>query len=46
MSAANVAPSSAYVYTGGKKTIPGWENTLLVPSLKRGVIFRIKLDPI
>ncbi|WP_000375034.1 PQQ-dependent sugar dehydrogenase, partial [Acinetobacter baumannii] len=40
-----VAPSSAYVYTGGKKAIPGWENTLLVPSLKRGVIFRIKLDP-
>ncbi|HHB0977647.1 TPA: glucose/sorbosone family PQQ-dependent dehydrogenase [Acinetobacter baumannii] len=39
-----VAPSSAYVYTGGKKAIPGWENTLLVPSLKRGVIFRIKMD--
>lgn len=40
-----VAPSSAYVYKGGKKAISGWENTLLVPSLKRGVIFRIKLDP-
>lgn len=40
-----VAPSSAYVYKGGKKSIPGWSNTLLVPSLKRGVIFRIKMDP-
>lgn len=30
---------------GRQKAIPGWENTLLVPSLKRGVIFRIKLDP-
>ena len=40
-----VAPSSAYVYKGGKKSIPDWSNTLLVPSLKRGVIFRIKMNP-
>ena len=40
-----VAPASAYVYNGGQKAIPGWSNVLLVPSLKRGVIFRIKMDP-
>nr|WP_174505992.1 glucose/sorbosone family PQQ-dependent dehydrogenase [Acinetobacter sp. Marseille-Q1620] len=39
-----VAASSAYFYKGGKSAIPGWENSLLVTSLKRGVIFRIQLD--
>lgn len=39
-----VAPSSAYFYQGGKNAIPGWKNVLLVPSLKRGVIFKIQLD--
>ncbi len=34
-----VAPSSAYVYTGGKKQFQVGKILWLVPSLKRGVIF-------
>lgn len=39
-----VAASSAYFYRGGKNAIPGWKNVLLVPSLKRGVVFKVQLD--
>lgn len=39
-----VAPSSlvAYSATNG---IPGWNHSLLMPSLKHGTIYRIQLDP-
>ncbi|MBR9920482.1 MAG: T9SS type A sorting domain-containing protein [Bacteroidetes bacterium] len=38
----NVAPSSIAYY--GSDAIPSWENSLLVSSLKRGRIYRLKLD--
>ena len=40
-----IAPSSVAYYRGGKSGIPGWENSLLITSLKRGVIYRVQLDP-
>ena len=37
-----IAPSSvAYAPSG----IPGWEHSLIITSLKRGLLFRVKLDP-
>ncbi|MBW8683137.1 PQQ-dependent sugar dehydrogenase [Chitinophaga rhizophila] len=36
------APSSIAVYTHA--TIPGWRNSLLVPTLKGGKLIRLKLD--
>lgn len=38
----NVAPSSLAIYEGD--AIPDWNNSLLVTSLKRGRILRLKLD--
>lgn len=39
-----IAPSSVTYYKGGKAGIPGWEHSLLITSLKRGVVYRVKLD--
>jgi aldose sugar dehydrogenase len=38
----NIAPSSLAIYEGDG--IPNWKNSLLIPSLKRGRIYRLKLD--
>lgn len=38
----NVAPSSIAIYESDE--IPAWKNSLLVASLKRGRIYRLKLD--
>ncbi len=38
----NVAPSSIAVYESD--AIPSWKNSLLVASLKRGRVYRLKLD--
>ncbi len=38
----NIAPSGLIVYESD--AIPGWKNSLLIPSLKRGQIYRLKLD--
>ncbi|HSC53704.1 MAG TPA: PQQ-dependent sugar dehydrogenase [Phnomibacter sp.] len=38
----SVAPSGMDVYDKGK--IPGWNNSLLLASLKRGSVFRLKLS--
>jgi PQQ-dependent dehydrogenase (s-GDH family) len=38
-----VAPSSLAVYTA-KGGIPGWDHSLLLPSLKHGTIYRIPLN--
>ena len=40
-----IAPSSVAYYEGGSDRIPGWEHSLLVASLKRGLLFRVRLDP-
>ena len=37
------APSSLAVYTA-KNGIPGWDHSLLMPSLKHGTVYRIQLD--
>ena len=38
-----IAPSSLAIYTA-KNGIPGWEHSLLMPSLKHGTVFRVQLD--
>lgn len=38
-----VAPSGIVVYPY-KNKIPGWENTLLIPTLKAGTVFRLKMN--
>src|SRR5204862_1553186 len=38
-----VAPASLAVYSA-KNGIPGWEHSLLLPSLKLGTVFRIQLN--
>ncbi|NND08801.1 MAG: T9SS type A sorting domain-containing protein, partial [Saprospiraceae bacterium] len=38
----NVAPSSLGIYEGN--AIPSWKNSLLVTSLKRGRVYRLKLN--
>jgi PQQ-dependent dehydrogenase (s-GDH family) len=38
-----VAPSSLVVYTA-KHGIPGWDHSLLLPSLKHGTVYRIQLN--
>jgi PQQ-dependent dehydrogenase (s-GDH family) len=38
-----VAPSSLVVYSA-KNGIPGWDHSLLMPSLKHGTVYRIQLD--
>ena len=37
-----VAPASLAIYEAG--LIPGWDKSLLIPTLKRGTIFRAKLN--
>lgn len=39
-----VGPSSLDIYTRGNGGIPGWANSLLVTSLKRGSVLRYKLS--
>ncbi len=39
-----IGPSSLDIYTKGTGGIPGWANSLLVTSLKRGSMFRYKLS--
>ena len=39
-----VAPSSIEVYMPKSGGVPGWENSLLVPALKRGSLYRIPLS--
>ncbi len=38
----NMAPSSIEIYE--QSSIPNWQNSLLIPSLKKGTIYRVKLD--
>jgi glucose/arabinose dehydrogenase len=38
----SVAPSSIDVYTSS--AIPGWQNSLLIPTLKTGELIRVKLN--
>jgi len=38
----SIAPSSIEFYSSN--TIPNWGNSLLIPSLKRGTVFRLKLS--
>src|SRR5438309_1490814 len=38
-----VAPSSLAVYSA-QNGIPGWDHSLLMPSLKHGTVYRIQLD--
>jgi PQQ-dependent dehydrogenase (s-GDH family) len=40
---ATIAPSSLAVYTTRQNGIPGWADSLLVPGMIRGRIYRIKL---
>jgi PQQ-dependent dehydrogenase (s-GDH family) len=39
-----VAPSSLAVYAAGNG-IPGWDHSLLMPSLKHGTVYRVQLNP-
>lgn len=39
-----VAPSSLDFYTASENGIPGWSNSLLMPTLKRGTLYRLKLS--
>ncbi len=39
-----IGPSSLDIYTKGNGGIPGWANSLLVTSLKRGSVLRYKLS--
>jgi PQQ-dependent dehydrogenase (s-GDH family) len=39
-----IAPSSLAVYTA-KNGIPGWSQSLLIPSLKHGTVYRLQLNP-
>lgn len=39
-----VAPSSLEVYEPGEGGVPGWGKSLIVPTLKRGSIYRIPLS--
>lgn len=39
-----IAPSSIAYYRGGKQGVPGWGNSVLITSLKRGIIYRVQLD--
>lgn len=39
-----VAPSSTRIYEGMNSEIPGWDNSLITTTLKRGEIYRSKLS--
>jgi glucose/arabinose dehydrogenase len=38
-----IAPSSVEAYTAAAG-VPGWANSLLIPTLKHGTVYRLKLD--
>jgi PQQ-dependent dehydrogenase (s-GDH family) len=40
-----IAPSSVAYYGGFEAGVPGWDHSLLITSLKRGVVYRVRLDP-
>jgi PQQ-dependent dehydrogenase (s-GDH family) len=40
-----IAPSSVTYYRGGEAGVPGWDHSLLISSMKRGVLYRVRLDP-
>jgi PQQ-dependent dehydrogenase (s-GDH family) len=40
-----IAPSSVAYYGAFNNGIPGWAHSLLIASLKRGVLYRVRLDP-
>ena len=40
-----IAPSSLAYYAGGPAGVPGWKDSILITSLKRGVLYLAKLDP-
>ena len=40
----SIAPSSIEIYPHSSIAIPHWVNSLLIPSLKRGSVFRLKLS--
>lgn len=40
----SIAPSSIEIYPDSSIAIPNWGNSLLIPSLKRGTVFRLKLS--
>lgn len=40
-----IAPSSAKVYEGFDAQIPGWDNSIIIPTLKKGRLYRQKLTP-
>jgi len=40
-----IAPSSVAYYGHFGSGVPGWNHSLLVSSLKRGVLYRVRLDP-
>ncbi|WP_437945075.1 glucose/sorbosone family PQQ-dependent dehydrogenase [Sorangium sp. So ce296] len=40
-----IAPSSLHYYPTGWHGIPGWGNSLLMTSLKKGALYRVKLSP-
>jgi len=42
---ATVAPSGLDVYTASRDGIPGWANSLLMLSLTKGTVYRLKLSP-
>ncbi len=39
-----IAPSSLGIYTGHANGIPGWANSLLLPGMTRGRVYRMKLS--
>lgn len=39
-----IAPSSIAYYQGGKSGIPEWGDSLLITSLKRGMLYRVQLS--
>jgi PQQ-dependent dehydrogenase (s-GDH family) len=39
-----VAPSSLDFYTANENGIPGWSNSLLMPTLKSGTLYRLKMS--
>jgi PQQ-dependent dehydrogenase (s-GDH family) len=42
---ATIAPSGIHVYSVPQGGIPGWSNSVLITSLLRGAIYRVKLAP-
>jgi PQQ-dependent dehydrogenase (s-GDH family) len=40
-----IAPSSLEIYSPAANAIPGWANSLLLPGMTRGRVYRMKLSP-